>query len=141
MSTPGLERLARIGADRRVHPRFTLTPGYTPVEVRFLGDTEFSTTGHAYDISEGGVRFELDQPIAPGQGVAMKIMLPSLAGATRGPGRAIFVFANVVWLEDEDEPAPYRMAAVFTGFARAEDQARLRAELSADRAIYRRQAA
>jgi len=42
-----------------------------------------------------------------------------------GPGRSVFVFANVVWLEDEDQPGPYKMAAVFTHFARAGDRERL----------------
>jgi hypothetical protein len=37
----------------------------------------------------------------------------------------VLVFANVVWLEDEDEAPPYKMAAVFTHFARAGDRERL----------------
>ena len=42
-----------------------------------------------------------------------------------GPGRSVFVFANIVWLEDEDQIPPVRMAAVFAYFARAGDQERL----------------
>ena len=31
-----------------------------------------------------------------------------------GPGRSVFAFANIVRLQDEDDPGPVRMAAVFT---------------------------
>jgi hypothetical protein len=122
-------QLTRGGADRRQHTRFTLPAGYTPILVRTLDREDFHIEGYAYDLSEGGVRFELDQPVAPGTAIAMQIMLPGLAHATTGPGRAVFVFANVVWLEDEDEPGPVKMAAVFSRFARAEDLARLRGQL------------
>lgn len=111
--------------DRRVHPRFVLEPMYTPVSARLLDSESFDIEGHAYDISEGGLRFELDRPIAPGTKVALQITLPNLDAHDIGPGRCIFVFANVIWLEDEDDPAPYRVAAVFTHFARAGDRERL----------------
>lgn len=111
--------------DRRSHPRFMLEPMYTPVAARLLDSENFDIEGAAYDISEGGLRFELDRPIAPGSKIALQITLPNLDNRDIGPGRSIFVFANVIWLEDEDDPAPYRMAAVFTHFARAGDRERL----------------
>jgi hypothetical protein len=98
---------------------------YTPVSLRGLDREGFDNEGHAYDISEGGVRFEADRPVAPGTKVAMQITLPNLDSRDIGPGRSVFVFANVVWLEDEDQPGPYKMAAVFTHFARAGDRERL----------------
>lgn len=115
--------------ERRQFPRFVLEPMYTPLAVRRLESDDsvgaFDVEGHAYDISEGGVRFELDKPLRPGTRIAMQITLPSLNDGDIGPGRTILVFANVVWLDEDDQIAPYKMAAVFTHFARAGDRDRL----------------
>jgi c-di-GMP-binding flagellar brake protein YcgR len=111
--------------DRRRHTRFVLEPQYTPIAVRTMESEVFDIEGHAYDISEGGARFELDRALPPGTRIAMQITLPSAQASDIGPGRTILVFANIVWLEDEEDPAPYRMAAVFTHFARAGDRERL----------------
>lgn len=111
--------------NRRQFERFALAPMYTPINARLLENQEFTLEGHAYNISEGGVQFELDQPVAPGTPVALQITLPQgAAEADLGPGRSVFVFANVVWIDDE-EPGPVRMAAVFTRFARLGDRDRL----------------
>lgn len=117
--------MAKFALNRRRHPRFQLEPMYTPVAVRLLESEVFDNEGHAYDISEGGLRFESDRPIKPGTKVALQITLPNLDSHEIGPGRCVFVFANVVWIEDEDMPGPYKMAAVFTHFARAGDRDRL----------------
>ncbi len=98
---------------------------YAAISVRLLENEAFTIEGHAYDISVGGLRFELDRAIEPGTTVAMQITLPSINDQDIGPGRSVFVFANIVWLEDEDEPGPARMAAVFSNFARAGDEQRL----------------
>lgn len=98
---------------------------YAPLAVRLLDADTFTIEGHAYDISVGGIRFELDRPIEPGTQVAMQITLPPTDLGDIGPGRSVFVFANIVWLEDEDQVPPVRMAAVFAYFARAGDQERL----------------
>lgn len=111
--------------ERRQFPRFVLEPMYTPVAARLLDSEVFSIEGHAYDVSEGGIRFELDQAIPPGTKIAMQITLPCIGANDIGPGRTVLVFANVVWLEDEDEAPPYKMAAVFTHFVRACDRERL----------------
>lgn len=105
---------------------------YTPVGVRVMESASFHLEGHAYDISEGGVRFELDQAVPPGTRIAMQITLPE-GGAVVGPGRSVFVFATVVWLEDEEEPGPVRMAAVFTHFARVGDRERLLRQFASGR--------
>ena len=55
--------------------------------------------------------------------MALKIELPTRVDDV-GPGRAVFAFANIVWMDDEDE-GPVRMAAVFTSFARIGDEERL----------------
>lgn len=114
-------------ANRRRFDRYKLRPAYTPIAIRLLDETNFGAEGHGYDISEGGVRFELDHPVAPGTAVAIRIMLPDTAQGDVGPGRAVFAFANIVWLQEEDleENGPVRMAAVFSRFARAGDRERL----------------
>ena len=62
--------------DRRRHPRYLLPSMYTSVDVRPLSSDEYQWSGHAYDISLGGLRFELDHPIEPGTRVAIRIELP-----------------------------------------------------------------
>jgi hypothetical protein len=107
---------------------------YTPVVVRVAGGA--AGEGHVYDISEGGVRFELDQAIAPGTPVEIAIMLP---GPSAEQDRSVAVSGHVVWaLVDPDEPGPVRMAAAFTRFAAAADRERLVMQLA--RQVYARAA-
>ncbi len=118
--------------NRRQHERFALRPMYTPVSVRTLDEEGFRHEGHAYDVSEGGVRFELDYPIAPGTAVAMQITLPVgqiVGDEDEGPGRAVFVLGNVVWIDDS-EPGPVQMAVAITRFARVGDRERLMRQLT-----------
>ncbi len=99
---------------------------YTPLAIGEVGEHNALTNeGHAYDISEGGIRFEAEQPIAPGSTVQMRITLPNLSEHDLESNRTVLVTANVVWLEDEDEPGPYKMAAIFSSFARVGDRERL----------------
>lgn len=124
--------------ERRRYPRFATEPMYTAVKVRLLDGDPLEHEGHAYDVAEGGCRFELDRPIAMGTGVAMQLLLPTLlanplAGSADGQGRAVTVFGNVVWLAGEDEPGPAQMAVAFTRFARDDDRDRLLRELRTGR--------
>lgn len=121
--------------DRRIHARFRMNPGYTPVEVRVHPDETYTLAGHIFDLSEGGVCFELDYPIEPGTTVSLKIELPYPAvrsGADIGPGRAVFATGNVVWC-DADEPGASRMAVALTRYDRAGDRERLVRALSTGR--------
>jgi hypothetical protein len=115
-------------ANRRQHTRYPVQPGYTPVSLRLLDSERFTLEGHAYDISEGGVMFELDRGVDPGTAVAVQITLPP-AAQDAGPGRSVFIFGNVVWLDDS-EAGPVRMAVAFTRFARLGDRERLLRALS-----------
>ena len=120
--------------DRRSFPRFQLEPMYTPLAIGDLGEqSPLSNEGHAYDISEGGVRFEAEQPIPPGSTVQMRITLPNLSEHDLESNRTVLVTANVVWLEDEDEPGPYKMAAIFRSFARVGDRERLLRQFASGR--------
>ncbi|MFG0256610.1 MAG: PilZ domain-containing protein [Phycisphaerales bacterium JB043] len=124
--------------DRRVHTRFSLQPGYSRMVVQPLDSPECMWEGHAYDISAGGVRFELDEPLDPGTRIAMRIDLPNTSAARHIGRRSIFAFGRIlrVCLDDEEFGrgiGPMRMAAVFTEFAREEDHAMLMEYLAGGR--------
>ncbi len=110
--------------NRRQFERFAVNPGYTSTAVRVHPDqSTFETQGHIFDISEGGICFELDMPIEPGSTISMQIDIPSTVGDT-GPGRAVFVTGNVVWC-DIEEPGPAKMAMAITRYDRAGDKRRM----------------
>lgn len=125
-------------SNRRLHQRYAMQPMYTPVLVRLLENEHFTLEGHAYNVSEGGVQFELDHPIAPGTPVAFQITIPVPHNAPNkhwdglGPGRSVFALGNVVWLDDS-EPGPVRMAAAITRFCRPCDRERLLGQLASGR--------
>ncbi|HED53086.1 MAG TPA: PilZ domain-containing protein [Phycisphaerales bacterium] len=115
--------------DRRQYERFALLPMYTRVALRFQDRESFDYEGHCYDISEGGLCFELDRPIEPGTPVILQIDLP-LDEHGQPPAdardRSVYVESKVVWLDqDECAAGPARMAAVFTRFSRFGDKERL----------------
>ena len=115
--------------NRRQHERFSVNPGYTSTGIRVHPDeTSFQLEGHIYDISEGGICFELDIPLEPGCTISMRIDLPTNVGDT-GPGRAVFVTGNVVWCSI-DEPGAAKMAMVITRYDREGDKQRMIRALS-----------
>ncbi|MEM9373198.1 MAG: PilZ domain-containing protein [Planctomycetota bacterium] len=121
--------------DRRAFARFQMNPGYTPVDARVHPEETFELSGHIYDLSEGGVCFELDRPIETGTTVSLRIGLPGPVtrnGGDIGPGRAVFMTGNVVWC-DLDEPGASRMAVAITRYDRAGDRERLIRALSVGR--------
>ncbi|HEX2839267.1 MAG TPA: PilZ domain-containing protein [Phycisphaerales bacterium] len=111
--------------NRRRFERFNLPCAYSGVAVRLKDAERFEHEGHAYDISEGGIQFELDRGIAAGTPVTMRVDLPdAMLAEDMGPGRSVFVEGNVVWLDDSDV-GPARMALAITRFAREGDRERL----------------
>ncbi len=106
-------------ADARRHPRKPLPAGYADVRVRRAGQPHFQLTGHAYDISRGGVRFELDEPLECGEQVEIEVRLPE---ARRRPIRARGV---MVRLHEADEVGPVRMGLQFTALDSSADRAAL----------------
>ena len=106
--------------DQRQYERFTLTPMYSSVTAR-RNDSETSKElhGHAYDVSEAGVRFELDEAIDPGESISVDLTLPGTQSSVNATG-------DVVWVNDEiDDPGPRRLAIQFTEFRSNEDRFRL----------------
>ena len=120
--------------DRRQHARFELRPMYTRVLVRPQSEKLFSLEGHAYDISMGGLRFELDSPIEPGSPVGIMLELPQTTAPGSNPGeQLVAATGTVVWIDDDDAPGPVRMAAIFHRFETPEDEQRLARALDTGR--------
>lgn len=115
--------------ERRRFERFSLVPGYTAVEVKAPGGGW--RAGHVYDLSERGVRFDLDEAIAPGTIVEVRLEMPR---AALGPSLAddVAFTGEVVWC-DADDPVCTRLGVEITAFANAEDRERLIRRLSAGR--------
>lgn len=108
-------------AELRRMPRLKVPAMYTLVRVRVEGEDRYRWTGHIYDISLTGMRFELDGPIDAGTRVEVRGMLPghlhTLFRAT-GP---------VVRIHDEDGEGPTRMGMAFESFGNPVDRRRLSA--------------
>ena len=104
--------------DRRAHPRYRLDAMYTVLVASHEGSDD-RLAGHAYDISEAGVRIELDEPLDPGEQVAVELKLPGNCADVRA-------LASVVWVgTQDDDPGPRRMALRFKSFASTADRDRL----------------
>lgn len=125
----------RIGSERRRHERYLLPSMYTAIEVRPGDEDHFKWSGHAYDLSVGGMRFELDEPIEPGTEIGVRITLPGAEHLRPIHRRPIYALATVVWVEPDDVESggPVRMACVFKTFCQADDESRLRARLESGR--------
>lgn len=107
-------------ASRR-QPRLKLPPMYTLVRARLAGAAKYRWTGHIYDISASGMRFELDQPLDMGTTLEVRGMLPGSHHTTfRATGR-------VVRLHDDadDSQGPVRMGMHFDRFETESDARRL----------------
>ncbi len=114
-------------AESRRDPRLKVAPMYTLLRAKKPGNKKYRWSGYIYDVSMGGMRFELDEALEPGFEVEVRAMLPfSRHGAFVATGQ-------VVRLHDEAEDSPvgpYRMAMRFTSFRCEFDQAHLSEYLS-----------
>jgi hypothetical protein len=98
---------------------------YTFVRVRLEGRQCFGWSGHIYDVSASGMRFELDKALTPGVSIEVRASLP---GAQR---TRIHVKGHVVRLhEDAPEPGPVRMSMAFDQFCRSHDRRQLSSYLA-----------
>jgi len=132
-----IESNAASHDDRRTCERYITSPMHHAISIRTFDEETFEHHGHAYDLSEGGVCFELDDTIAPGTLVGVMIHLP--IGFDKGPGRAVFALGRIVWRAGSDEPGPVLMGAMFDSFARLGDLGRLQRFLN--QGVYRGAAA
>ncbi len=106
--------------DRRAHPRFALPHQYTGITVQRLGSMTIGDLhGHVYDISESGMRLELDEALDVGSVVSFQVDLPLGHGPVTGT-------ATVIWVNSaEDDPGPRRCALHVREYLTAGDHARL----------------
>jgi hypothetical protein len=115
--------------DARQAPRLALPPMYTLVRVRPRGEERFCWTGHIYDISASGMRFELDEALPPGTEIEVRAMLPGT------PHTTFNAAGHVVRRHDDPEDVgPARMGMSFDGFSQGGDQRRLAEYLEARKA-------
>ena len=107
-------------AEFRAAPRYKLPAMYTLVRVRPAGTQRYRWTGYVYDISTSGMRFEIDNALAPDMPVEIHAMLP---------GKEQITFeakGHIVRQHDDDfAPGPKRMGMSFDSFAFVGDQERL----------------
>jgi len=111
----------RGGMERRIFPRLRLTPGYSAAYVQVIENgVARILDGHVYDVSEGGVRIELDEALPIGTDVSICLQLSGAAAGIFAAGNIVRVF------DDGDDPGPRRMALSFRRFLNARDRVRLR---------------
>lgn len=75
--------------------------------------------GHAYDVSESGLKFELEQGIRVGEPLDLELHMPGAGGVVRLTGRVVRVF------DELDDPGPCRMAVQVDSFHNEAHRARL----------------
>jgi len=105
--------------EARNNPRLKLPAMYTLLRVRHVGDKRYRWTGHIYDISSTGMRFELDGPLPAGTEVEVRGMLPGSQQTT------FHATGRIVRLHDDEEVGPIRMGMTFTKFQHDIDRQRL----------------
>ncbi|MFI4861007.1 MAG: PilZ domain-containing protein [Phycisphaerales bacterium JB063] len=117
-------------SNQRTEPRLKLPAAYTLVRARVVGSSKYTWTGHLYDISASGMRFELDMPLEVDAQIEVRGMLP---GKDHTSFRAI---GRVVRLHsDAEDLGPAVMGMVFEQFRSPMDYQRLLAYLRA-RGVY-----
>lgn len=106
--------------NRRQHVRFVMPHQYTAVTVHNSSDMSTAgLDGHVYDMSESGIRLELDEALEVGAQVIFQVQLPMGYGPVTGT-------AVVVWINDaDDDPGPRRCALHIRDYLTPADHARL----------------
>ena len=90
---------------------------YTAVTAtRPTADRDAEMAGHAYDISESGVRVEFDDELTPGDELDVQIAVPADSLAIAATGQVVRCF------EADDDPGPRRVAVEFKHFASEQDR-------------------
>ena len=107
-------------AETRQQPRLKVSAAYSMLRVRPVGETDYKWSGHIYDVSMSGMRFEIDDALEPGTQVEVRGLLP-------GQNNAQFsAIGRVVRYHDEGpEAGPTRMGMVFDQFSTRTDETRL----------------
>jgi hypothetical protein len=106
--------------EARLHPRLRLPAMYTLLRVKRKGETRYNQTGFIYDISQTGMRFELDEPMELGTELEFRALLPG-SNTTTFCAKGTLVRRH----DDFEEVGPVRMALHFESFKSTIDRARL----------------
>lgn len=107
-------------SDQRGEPRLKLPAAYTLVRARVVGSSKYTWTGHLYDISISGMRFELDTPLANDMQVEIRAMLPGKDHTSfRATGRVVRLHS------DAEDLGPAVMGLAFDQFHSPLDHQRL----------------
>ncbi|XAL99709.1 PilZ domain-containing protein [Phycisphaeraceae bacterium D3-23] len=120
-------------SSQRSEPRLKLPAAYTLVRARVIGSSKYTWTGHLYDISVTGMRFELDMPLDIDAQIEVRGMLPGKDHTSfRATGRVVRLHS------DEEDLGPAVMGMMFEQFRSPMDYQRLLAYLRA-RGVYEHQ--
>ena len=102
----------------RQRERLKVPAMYTQVRAKLPGAARYTLSGHLYDVSMTGLRFELDEPLPSGQHVHLRVQLPGSEQAV------VRLEGSIVRLHDEsNEPGPVRMGARIERFLWPTDEA------------------
>lgn len=114
-----MQERSKPAVESRQDLRLKLSPMYTVIRVRPHGTRRFCWSGHIYDVSETGLRFEVDGKLALGTSVDVQATLP-------GPGNAtVKLSGRIVRYHDEPEDlGPIRMGMVVDSFSTQSDHRR-----------------
>jgi len=107
---PATTRREADSTEQRRHTRIGLPVGYAAVRATPVGRKKSERRGHVYDLSEGGMRFELDAALDLDEPIEVELDLPSSEGpvAIRARGSAVRFHD-----EPDDGPGPIRMGMQF----------------------------
>mgnify|MGYP003349381161 FL=1 len=105
--------------NRRSAERFRLETALVRVVVGAHGSTPETKgffEGHAYDVSDSGLRLELDSALPVGTPVDVELHMPGLGSAIHLVGRVARVFDEI------DDPGPRRMGMNLSGRTPADSE-------------------
>ncbi len=106
--------------EARLHPRLRLPAMYTLLRMKRKGEARYNQTGFIYDISQTGMRFELDEPMEIGTELEFRALLPG-SNTTTFCAKGTLVRRH----DDFEEVGPVRMALHFEKFNSSIDRAKL----------------
>lgn len=109
--------------EQRQNTRHKVNAPYTDVTVHRDAKDTPKLKGHAYDVSLGGIRIELDAPLEAGEYVRVDLRLP------KHHDHPVKVAGRAVRFCDPDELGPIRMGIMFTHFESLADYEKLAHQL------------
>lgn len=107
----------RPRAEFRKSSRLKLLAMYSYIRVRPHDAREFCWSGHIYEVSDTGLRFELDDVVALGTLVEVQATLPGRCSTI------VNLSGRVVrYHDDPDDPGPIRVGMMIESFSTENDR-------------------